>query len=475
MEVPGNFNPPLTLPAVAPGQPLPQPLVEGGGAVGGLPPHQQPAPTVQGGRLYASVCTKIEEHLKAGNDDAAKRLAIRTIPSNGLTVLHIASEDGDLATVEFLLRHGADPTMIGRNGNTALEMLLDSQQPPATKRAILLTLTATSEAYARQVGNEAINSGRYDVLAWLMAEGRVDPSLRRITKYPPGNHDVDKMVQRVVDYLLAEQNAEGGDPSCAARALANFLHESGSHSRNRCAKKVAALLLDERCEPTSKRILRDAIMRYLRDTDMDPPAKVKEYAEKSHWSKEVLAKRAGLVAQGLALNDGQAGEFSVEGKLSIKDHTSLLLDYARQLALTAGGAQQAKAVWTFVAERLSKAEAFPEKVQLGREAIKLGRDIQVSEQKAALIAAGLTPREDNKSYFDIEGDLSLERHAGLLLEYARRYSLKADGVEHAMAIWTFVAQKLTQSDFPGKVQLSQEAARIGREIKKLYDAEERPQ
>jgi hypothetical protein len=114
-------------------------------------------------------------------------------------------------------------------------------------------------------------------------------------------------------------------------------------------------------------------------------------------------------------------------------------------------------------------------VQLGREAIKLGRDIQVSEQKAALIAAGLTPREDNKSYFDIEGDLSLERHAGLLLEYARRYSLKADGVEHAMAIWTFVAQKLTQSDFPGKVQLSQEAARIGREIKKLYDAEERPQ
>jgi hypothetical protein len=67
MEVPGKFNPPLTLPAVAPGQPLPQPLVEGGGAVGGLPPHQQPAPPMQGNKKYAAVPARIEEHLKAGN------------------------------------------------------------------------------------------------------------------------------------------------------------------------------------------------------------------------------------------------------------------------------------------------------------------------------------------------------------------------------------------------------------------------
>ena len=95
--------------------------------------------------------TESSDILLMNHDSNRSRLADPNIQNNlGMTALMVASYMGHLDQVEYLLRYGADPTIISENGQTALSLANKSNNPYVKTEKIEKVLREAVERFLPQ-------------------------------------------------------------------------------------------------------------------------------------------------------------------------------------------------------------------------------------------------------------------------------------------------------------------------------------
>jgi hypothetical protein len=96
--------------------------------------------------------------------------------SAGNTLLHEACKLGDVASVKRLVKHGANPLKDNKDSTSAL-CLAYKFCPEGKLREVLRALAGAGAVTVKQMQAWATTYGRWDVLAWVFAQGLAYPSM----------------------------------------------------------------------------------------------------------------------------------------------------------------------------------------------------------------------------------------------------------------------------------------------------------